>query len=182
MTKHPNAVKLDASFIPTWTHKLTLAMEGFEALQEDISAKRYIANDRLQNYYIQGNHRAASLLAKHLRLSGQPVVWCTMAGALREQRIQYHPREIPSWNPIMTTRGKGYIVIPDYYQHDEPYMVWTIAELEDLGNYLASHVYAGGALVLGGNDPKSAGLKCYGTEIVNMINTVFSIQTARGVK
>ncbi len=176
---HPNALKLSASFIPTWTHKTTLALEGHEALQEDISAKRFITNDTLQSYYIQGNHRIASVLAKHLRLSGQPVVWSTMAGALREQQVHYHLRDIAPMNPIMSVRGTGYIVIPDFYNHENPSEVWAKDELEALGSYLSSHVYAGGALVLGGMDPKSDGMKAYGDEIGAMINTMFSIQIAR---
>lgn len=191
--KHPNAVKLDASFVPTWTHKLTLATEGYPILQESILAKEFLNDGVLKNYYIQNSgppiaqgrdksSRAASLLAKHLRLSGVSLNWVLLSMALREQRIQYMERDVESWNPVLTLRGKGYIVIPDFATLQDPYEVWTRTELEDLGGFLASHIYSGGALVLGGGLAEPNLLNCFGTELSIMIRNSFEIhEVTKGI-
>ncbi len=177
--KHPNALKLDASCVPPWTHKLTLAMEGFEALQESISAKEYATDGILKNYYMQAEDtrvgtalrtsRVVSLMAKHLRLAGNPLIWATLPTLLSEQRIAQMEREVESRNPVLKARGKGYIAIPDFFLLEEPTSAWSLASLMDAGDFLASHVHYGGGLILGGYTPLAESIRCFGPELGSLI-------------
>ena len=169
MAKHPNAVKLDASFVPPWTHKMTLSGAGQISLQESISAKEYMQDDTLRNYFVAGNPEIASLMAKHLRLCGVPLMWCTLATLIHEQRIQYTDKEEYSRNGVLKARGSGYIVIPDLMTKEDPRTIWTRAELAQAGDFLATHVYSGGGLVLGGLDMKNYPVDCYGTDLARIV-------------
>jgi hypothetical protein len=183
--KHPNAVKLDASRVPPWTHKVTLEMEGYPALQESISAGEYKDSGILKSYYVQGSTapelrkagRVVSVLAKHLRLSGNPLVWVLLSGLLHEQRIQYLNRDVASVSDVLKTRGTGYIAIPDFYTVPRPAEVWSRSDMDDVGNFLATHVYYGGGLILGGLPPDTEGAEDFGIEMADMLHKRFVLQS-----
>lgn len=189
MAKHPNAVKLDASRVPPWTHSTTLEKEGYAALQESISAKEYVQAGQLKSYYVESSGtpasarkatRAVSLIAKHLRLVGNPLMLVSLSGLLREQRIAYLPREVESANPVLTLRGKGYIAIPDFFLEPNPLDLASLYDLHDVGDFLVSHVYSGGGLILGGLPRTTESLDRFGYEAAGMIRERFEFHTVKG--
>lgn len=197
---HPNAIKLHDSCIPRWTHSLTLADEGYPALEESLKNKGYMAdNGVLTNFYMQAEtqdedcvfrtYRAASLLAKQLRLSGVPVMQVSLPGLLTAYRLAYGmEREIEPFNPAMSRRGEGYIVIPDLHSRLDPRPgdMWPDMYLHDAADWLLAHVHAGGGLVFAGYDrfhgnPLSAEghsytLSCFGHILRAMIQDSFTVQ------
>lgn len=191
MDMHPNAIKLNSSFVPTWTHKAGLEDEGQTALQEAISQKEFVQDGVLKSYYVEAftdsdvvkAARVAALLAKHLRLAGPNLVYCTLAGFMREQRIANMEREVESEIPVLTTRGKGYIVIPDFFSNTKvsPGEQWSYRDTEEVGDRLMRHVYAGGGLVLCGRSRFSEYLQDFGIELYDAIMNRFSVVTVRHV-
>ncbi len=191
MTKHPNVVKLDASFVPQWTHKTTLAMEGYEGLQESIGAKEFLTDGVLKNYYVEAQDdtkpgliramRVASVLAKHLRLMGNPLILSPISGALHEQKVKYMEREIEPVNPVMEAKGAGYIVIPDFMLDKfDPAEVWTQRETRDFGIYLINHIHNGGGLVLAGRSLHQVPhLTAFGYDLEQIIRTQFVVQPVK---
>lgn len=200
---HPNAVKLHDSFIPRWTHSVTLADEGYPALEESLKNKGYMAdNGVLTNFYMQTATqdedcivragRAASLLAKQLRLSGVPVMQVSLPGLLTAFRLAYGmERDIEPFNPVMSRRGEGYIVIPDLHSRLDPHpgQMWPDMYLHDAADWLLAHVHAGGGLVFGGYDrfhrhsPGAEGdsytLSCFGHILRAMVQDAFTVHIIR---
>lgn len=185
MALHQNVLKLRDSKIPDYTHSTTLVREGYAGLSEGVLDKEYIVNGIFRNYYLQ--HEAhdgrsaqhavliAALLAKEIKLSGAQVIFVTLAGFIREVQFNAMDREVERINPVMKYIGKGYIVMPDFGEFENPAEVYSQRELHAVADYLTTHVGDGGGLVLAGRPATSNSVTAFGATLSRLLEDRFDI-------
>jgi hypothetical protein len=163
MAEHPNIIKLRTAGIPAYVYGWTLEMKGYAGLQELISAREYLQNGVLKNFFLNAGNLlvkaqhgiesnaviACNLMAKHLCLSGVPVCVTSVTGILNENRRRLDARD--QSEQYRAVFGKGYLVIPDFVLSDIS-GIWTEDALRAVADTLMAHVQYGGGLVLGGKD------------------------------
>lgn len=185
MALHPNVLKLRDSKIPDYTHSTTLVREGHAGLSDEILEKSYLKNGIFRNYYLQyaaGDGRSsqyavliAALLAKEVKLSGAQVIFVTLAGFIREVQFNAMDREVERINPVMKYIGKGYIVMPDFGEFENPAEVYSQRELHAVADYLVTHVSDGGGLVLAGRPVTSDSVAAFGATLSRLLANRFDI-------
>jgi hypothetical protein len=184
MNEHPNVIKLRASRVADYTFKETLADNGYVALQETVSSKQYIDNGILKNYRLEAKVterpqrirtvHLAHLFAKHLRLSGTPLICISLAGLITELRIAQMEREIPALIPVLKTRGTGYIVVTDLLINAvSPEQIWSHKELAEVGDFLSGHIRDGGGVVFATHENDAAQVALLGPDFEKLNSAVF---------
>jgi len=159
MALHPNIIRLREAHIPSMAYTTTLELQGLQELAEQVRNREFEYESNLKNYRLHGKitdtpkvFRAAAVLAKELTLSGEKVVFCTLSQLFTQLHYNRMERETQDELPLAKCRNRGYIVVADLMMTDGAMALLDFSKLLELGDYLASHLSAGGGLVIAGVD------------------------------
>lgn len=138
------------SNIPPYTFKTTLANEGQPILAEITKNRTFKTEDGHLSYMIHAGDSNASVdvcklvatFAKELVLTGTATYYTTVTALAREIKYEYQRTDE---SPVLARRGKGMVAIGAF---DEFSSIETSNWLDTL-DWLISHAYGGGGLVLG---------------------------------
>lgn len=147
--------KIQGANLPPYVLDTTLVRDGFQMLRDIVASKAFRKPQGLESYTIVPQLaevkearavRATTLLAKEILLMGTPVYYITLAGFLREVRLQDYSAARDPINPVLDRIGTGYIAISEM---DNP-EAWPSPSIWQEGqDLLMSHVSRGGGLILG---------------------------------
>lgn len=117
--------RLKEANIPRYASETTLVRENAQALRDTLVAKSYKSDVGMAGFHIAPAtrkdaasaraSRIAAVMAKELVLQGESVYFVTLAGFLREVRLQSYSTDYPPIHPVLTDMlGDGYLVISNF--------------------------------------------------------------------
>jgi hypothetical protein len=185
MAVDPNISKLQKAGIPPFTYTTTLPQEGFQALRDIVSQKAYVKDTGLVSYLLEPAQsgfcvggkptKAAALFGKELALTGNPVTFTTLAGFLREVRLQdYTADERAILNPLLDRIGKGFLIITEF---DDMNSQPSTSVFRDGLDILIRHLSLGGGLVLACNDRWKGSMSEFTPTFVACVNSFTRMPT-----
>lgn len=187
MTTDLTKAQLLAAHIPTSVFGTTLKLAGYEELRALITGRSYISAGGLANYLICGHRTpgqaclALPLFAKELHISGVGMIYASSSMLMRALRCHEDDIEpIGMTAAQLTKNGNGYLAIPDIFNRDDfPEDSASRREYADYGDYLATKVWHGGGLILGGRAPTAQHLESLGPSFTEIYNARFTTITVR---
>ena len=167
----------DAGIIPN-ALGTTLEIEEQKFLREIVIEKQFESDKGYASYVIQAGDAARGtdvafltyVMAKELVLMGVNVRCTSLTEIRRELRLEIAR---PDFEPeVLDRRGNGYLVIPDFL-HTRGL---TESEMDDITQFLSSHVWRGGGLILGAGIWVAATATEYGAEFSAFARSFQDIQ------
>lgn len=166
MSAENNIAKLRKAGVPPFTYNTTLPQEGQQALRDIVKQMDYVRDTGYVSYLFEPTtlngvtsatanrlpsptpSRVAAVFAKELALAGRPVNFTTLAGFLREVRLNDYAADGARINPLLYEVGKGFFVITDF---DDTESQPSTSVFRDGLDILIQHLSMGGGLVLACN-------------------------------